>query len=310
MKMWEKWEKPFLRTSGAVLLLGMLGSGPRPAEAAQLEVNTSSPHLCAVVEGGKTANGTPVIAYSCSGGPADQWNMVNSQLQGIGTANGKSMCLNVSGTTTGSPVNLYACNGGKNQQWVFSFGRIFGVQSALCLDSSGGPASGGGTQLVVNECSDATSQNWILRAVQLQLNSSAPYMCVAVSGGDTAPGTPVLSYSCGDSPQQVWNFTGSKETNQLGQFQGIGTENGESTCLTLSGMTAGSLVNLSPCTTSSEATWTIINGTGFGLPASNLILSAVAELCLDSSGGPAVGGGRQLVANNCDGKASQNWDIR
>jgi len=70
-----------LRAFGTLLFLA-LAANLGPARAAQLEVNTSAPHLCGVVEGGNTANGTPVIAYSCSGGPEDQWNYVNGQLQG------------------------------------------------------------------------------------------------------------------------------------------------------------------------------------------------------------------------------------
>jgi len=73
------------------------------------------------------------------------------------------MCLDVKeqGTTPGSLVDLYACNGQQNQQWYLQLGAIIGVQSSLCLDSSGGPASGGGTQLVMNECNQAASQNWV-----------------------------------------------------------------------------------------------------------------------------------------------------
>ncbi|MGA3077714.1 MAG: hypothetical protein ABSG56_29040 [Bryobacteraceae bacterium] len=77
-----------LRVFGTLALLGMLAASMGPANAAQIQLNTGAPYLCAVVEGGNTAAGTPVIAYSCSGGPEDQWEFVNGQFQGIGTANG------------------------------------------------------------------------------------------------------------------------------------------------------------------------------------------------------------------------------
>jgi hypothetical protein len=51
--------------------------------------------------------------------------------------------------------------------WVVRYtdssnGVIVGYPSGLCLDSAGGPNVGGGTQLVVNKCNGATSQNWNL----------------------------------------------------------------------------------------------------------------------------------------------------
>jgi len=302
MKTWEKWRKPYLRIFGPVLLLGLLSSGPRPAEAAQLELNTGAPHLCAVVQNGQTANNTPVIAFSCSGGFGNKWNLINGQLQGIGTANGKSMCMDVKeqGTTPGTLVDLFSCNGQQNQQWeFFENGSIQSLQSSLCLDSKGGPSSGGGTQLIINTCSGGTSQNWIVRGAQFELNSSAPYNCVADNAGDTANGTPVLSYNCAQSPQQLWNYID-------GQIQGIGTNNGKSTCLTAAALTPGSLVTLSSCVASeSTQSWRFFNYA----PLTNQIVLA-DELCLDSVGGPSVGGGTQLVVNDCTEGPSQNWNIR
>jgi len=136
-----------LRVFGTLALLGMLAVSMGPASAAQLQLNAGAPYLCAVVQGGSTAWGTPVIAYSCSGGPEDQWEYVNGQIQGIGTANGVSMCLDVygAGTTPGTPVDLWPCNGEPSQQWeilnslVASGPEILGLQSNMCLDSSGDP---------------------------------------------------------------------------------------------------------------------------------------------------------------------------
>ena len=287
-------------------LLGML-AGLAPANAAQIQLNGNSPYKCIAVENGNTANGTPVILYSCSGGPEDRWNYGDGQFQGIGTANGVTMCLDVKGqgTTAGTLVDLYQCNGKQNQQWELSGnGEIYGVQSGMCLDSKGGPSVGGGTQLVINPCSStAASQVWLVRGMQFQLNGNAPYNCITVNGGDTANGTAVISYNGGDAPPQVWNYIKD-------QLQGIGTNNGNSTCLTASGLTAGSLVTLSSCVTS-EVTqeWVMYNGTIFGRPSSSEIVLS-SGLCLDSSGGPSVGGGTQLVVETCTGAGSQNWDIR
>ena len=45
----------------------------------ELELNSSAPYVCVNVQGNKTANGTPVMAYSCNGAPNELWNFVNGQ---------------------------------------------------------------------------------------------------------------------------------------------------------------------------------------------------------------------------------------
>lgn len=257
--------KNILRTFGIALLLGVLGATWVPAHAAQLQLSGNAPYICAVVENGDTANGTPVITSSCSGAPAAQWSYSNGQLQGIGTANGVSMCLDVKGNASapGTPVQLYACNGGSNQQWALVPGSAPGWISVPgnriisysdgninCLDSSGGPSAGGGTQLVINPCSAAASQNFTLRGLQFQVNGTAPYLCAAVEGNNAANGTPVIAYTCNDSPGQLWDY-------ENGQLYGIGTENGTSLCLAAGSPSSNgvSILELSTCSGSAYQQW-------------------------------------------------------
>jgi hypothetical protein len=156
-----------LQILGTLPLLGMLAASLTTANAMEIQRSGSAPYDCIAVEGGNTANGTPVIASSCSGGPEDRWNYINGQFQGLGTFNGASMCLDVKGqgTTAGTVVTLSTCT--KTYTWQYAW---YGVGCALvgsygggpqvgviswgieaCLDSSGGPAVTGGTQLVINE---------------------------------------------------------------------------------------------------------------------------------------------------------------
>jgi Ricin-type beta-trefoil lectin domain len=300
-----------------VLTIGLLLTRVGLAHAAQLQVDSNAPYLCAAVEGGDTTNGTPVLAYSCSGSFGQQWNLVNGQLQGIGTANGKTMCLDVegSGTSAGTKVDLFECNGGLNQQWAIIEADVgpnkgsteihaYGVQEfELCLDSSGGPSVGGGTQLVINPCNFASSsQKWIVRRMELELNTSAPHLCAAVQGSKTASGTPVIAYSCSGGFNDEWNFNG-------GRILGIGSANGTSTCLTAAN-TIGSLVTLNTCNGSIDQFWwvspllTSSSSAYFGA-----IFKAHGGLCLNSSGGPSVGGGTQLIVDVCSNAASQNWNL-
>jgi hypothetical protein len=296
-----------LRILGTLSFLGLLAASLAPANAMEIQLNGKDHYLCVAVERGKTANGTPVLAASCSGGPESRWNYVDGQLQGIGTANGASMCLDVvgQGVTAGTPVDLWPCGTQQNQQWEIQSGLIVGVQSGMCLDSSGGPKVGSATQLVINPCIGAASQIWITRSMQLQLSGSFPYLCANVQANKTADGTPVLAYSCNGAPNELWNYKSDH------QFYGLGTDNGHSKCLTASGITAGSLVSLSSCTDSQEQTWIMFNGTLSGFPASNqVVLEVPGGLCLDSSGGPIVGSSTQLIVNTCTGAASQNWIVR
>jgi len=119
-----------LRALGTLQLLAMLAASFSPARAAELQVAGNAPYVCASVQGGNTANGTPVLLYSCGDGPPQQWNYNNGQLTGIGTANGVSTCLEVNGTAAGSPVVLSACNGAVSQQWRFQVNNVVSMGCA------------------------------------------------------------------------------------------------------------------------------------------------------------------------------------
>jgi hypothetical protein len=283
------------RAFGILPLLAIWGASSSPAHAAQLQVNSSAPYACASVQGGTTANGTPVILYSCGDGPPQQWSYNDGQLQGIGTANGLTMCLEANGTAPGSPVQLFSCNTGQNQQWYFQDNNVVEVQSNLCLDSSPGL----GNQLVVNACSPAASQNWNVRGMEIQLNSSAPYTCFSVNGSLTANGTRVDAYSCDEGPAQQWYFS-------AGQIIGLGTNGTNTKCLMAAGKTSGSAVEISACSGGAAQQWLIVPGARIGLPASGLVQLGDSDLCVDS----AAGTGQTLVVNKCTGGASQNWIVR
>jgi hypothetical protein len=313
MKTFEKLQrmKHVLQILPTLQLFGLLAAGVGSASAAQVQVNGNAPYLCAAVQGSNIANGTAVIAYACSGGPNDQWQYIGGQLQGIGTSSAGSKCLDVKGqgTTPGTLVDLYDCVGQMNQQWVIVDGTdyglpssslIMGVQSNLCLDSAGGPAVGGGTQLIVNTCTGSESQNWIMREMQFQLVPSDPYLCASV--GSSANGSAVISYSCDGAPSQLWNYFN-------GEIYGLGSQGTKDKCLTSAAATAGSLVELEACKGKATQQWFILDYFLEDGGITNAI-GISGGLCLDSSGGPPSGGGTQLVINPCSGAASQNWNVR
>ena len=119
-----------LRILGTLPLLGMLAASLAPANAMEIQRSGKAPFDCIAVDGGNTANGTPVLAAPCTGGPEDRWNYIDGQFQGLGTFNGASMCLDVKGqgTTAGTEVDLWPCGTQQNQQWQIYGGTIVGVQ--------------------------------------------------------------------------------------------------------------------------------------------------------------------------------------
>ncbi len=303
-----------LRILGTLPLLGLLAASLGLANAAQIQLNSGAPFLCVTVEGGNTAPGTPAIAYSCSGGPEDQWQFINGQFQGIGTANGVSTCLDVQGgvVAAGALVVLNTCNGAASQQWAVTYGggRLFTEISPVlgsCLDSSGGPSVGGGTQLVINPCSSPKSQNWIVRSAQFQVSSGPPYLCATVQRNKTASGTPVIASACNGGPGQLWDFE-----NAL--VHGVGTQNGEHTCLTTNSSSPVATVTLSTCNGYNWDAWVAVGCAYGSLCGGGPQVGIIAFYdggCLDSSGGPSVTGGTQLVINyNCKmGVPPEAWKV-
>jgi len=142
-------------------------------------------------------------------------------------------------------------------------------------------------------------------AAQLQVNGGTPYLCAAVQGSNIANKTPVIAYPCSGGPNDHWQYIG-------GQLQGIGTSSAGAKCLDVEGQgtTPGTLVDLYACVGQLNQQWEIVDGTTMGLPTSTLVMGVQSLLCLDSAGGPSVGGGTQLVMNTCTGSGSQNWILR
>jgi hypothetical protein len=288
---------PFL----VVLTLGMVAANHSLANAAQLEVNGSAPHLCASTSGGLAAAGTPVIAFSCSGAFWQQWQYSNGQIYSIGTTGSGPMCLDLEGGPgQRTPAVINPCNGNPNQFWYFDGSLIFNAGSRLCLDSSGGQSVGGGTQLVIQDCYGGTSQDWSLRPAQLEVNGSAPHLCASTSGGSAAAGTPVIAYSCSGAFWQQWEYSN-------GQIYSIGTTGSGSMCLDLEGggTTAGSPAVLWTCDGQVTQQWLLnLNGA---------IINQKSGLCLDSSASSdstSPSDGTQLVTNKCNGGTSQSWNVR
>jgi hypothetical protein len=147
---------------GAIALFGAL-----PVHAAVLSVGpasgTEAPPfggtICADVNGGSITSGTKVQAWECSAAPNQQYEFNGVTIYALGA----QRCLDVygAGTAAGTKVDSATCNGTAAQKWYYYDGEIINLNGdEYCLDATTGA---NGTQLVINPCSGAGSQNWQIK---------------------------------------------------------------------------------------------------------------------------------------------------
>jgi hypothetical protein len=152
-------------TLGGFLLVTILGSSS--AHAVQF-INTTRHEFsflkCLNVQGGSTANGTPIQGAVCDATFAQQFNWEGPTISGIGTAAGVNKCVDVrgGGTADGTVVQLFDCNLTGAQKWQFGNGQIINPQSGKCLDIFD---SSDVTQARIRTCNgiDPVGQIWVIR---------------------------------------------------------------------------------------------------------------------------------------------------
>ncbi|WP_225845162.1 ricin-type beta-trefoil lectin domain protein [Streptomyces sp. HPF1205] len=89
---------------------------------------------CADVSHSGTADGTPVILYTCTGNPNQRWTLLPDH-----TVRALGKCLTASGTARGGHAVLSACSGSRAQTWTAARdGTLVSSASGLCLDVYGG----------------------------------------------------------------------------------------------------------------------------------------------------------------------------
>jgi hypothetical protein len=112
--------------------------------------------MCANIQGGSTANGTPIIAYPCTGATNDTWFRPTGTGEQIASQSGK--CLNVQGGTAPNPLISYTCGNFPNEHFQFgdatSTGAEWRAAGNMCVEmaSSGHP--------VIQPCNGSAAQRW------------------------------------------------------------------------------------------------------------------------------------------------------
>jgi hypothetical protein len=259
---------------------------------------------CLDVRAFNTSGGTPIDAYPCNGGFNEQWNFDDQgHLEGIGTANGATECLEANGS---NQAILSSCS----QTWGLTFASgpsgtsnwIFlepGGASLSCLDSNG--KYGSTAQVVVHGCVAGTSsQSWVLQDIVITQPNPNPKVqvpvetiCVDVANGAINNGAPVNAYPCNLAGNERWTYVD-------GELHGVSSQ-GKTTCLGWDNATHKVELETETSCGTNNTLWQISGGT---ITTSTEIGAA----CLDSKNGP----GAQLIVNTCFSPppSSQLWSLR
>ena len=144
-----------LLVSSGVMLLGIVTLSS-PASAAQI---ISSGGSCADIQGGGTADGTPMIIFHCHGSPNQNWVLTNGTITGAA-----GTCLDIMGSAPndGAQIIVVQCNGRASQKWQVTQGQIVGL-GGKCLDIQGGGGDDR-TPLVLKTCNGGSAtQQWSIQ---------------------------------------------------------------------------------------------------------------------------------------------------
>ena len=165
------------------------------------------------VKGGNTGNNTLVQLYTSNGTQAQQWSRTSAQ-GGALYAVGAGKCLDLwslNSWANGMPVAIESCASPltATQTWIYHpIAQTFTITSPSgpkCLD-----AAGGGTAVVINDCTGAASQRWSRNFGNSTITNINSGLVLDVTGGGTADGTPVQLSSPGtpvpNSEKWVWSL--------------------------------------------------------------------------------------------------------
>ncbi|MET9735873.1 ricin-type beta-trefoil lectin domain protein [Streptomyces sp. NPDC006458] len=107
---------------------------------------------CIDVQGGQTADGTPIQLYTCNSSSGQQWERTGDVLKSLGKC----------ATASGTQVQLSTCTSGSEaQKFVLrtSDKSLYNPSTGLCLNVPGAN-SADGTDLQLAACAGATAQQW------------------------------------------------------------------------------------------------------------------------------------------------------
>ena len=135
-------------------------STPPPPPSTHVSLIKGYGGMCLDDKGNSSANGTPVILWSChSGDSAQGWKYSSGELK----HNGK--CANDQGNGgNGSKIILWSCNGASNEKWFHSGSDGEFILSStnhglICLNDPGYSKTNG-TRVIVYTCKNTSNEHW------------------------------------------------------------------------------------------------------------------------------------------------------
>ncbi|HEV2636693.1 MAG TPA: ricin-type beta-trefoil lectin domain protein [Actinocrinis sp.] len=254
-----------------------------PTARPSAEVASGIAGKCLDLNGGNSADGTPVQLWDCNHTAAQTWTpYTDSTLRVMG----KCLDAAAGGTADGTKTQIYDCNGSGAQLWQPYDGGYLNLASGRCLDDPGGSTTNG-TQLELWDCNGAANQKWA-PPTPTPVTSGIAGKCLDDTGGGTADGTTIELWSCNGGGNQQWLHTGG--TLQYG-----------GKCLDIvGGSTAnGALLDLWDCNNGGNQQWTAVGDT---------LVNPASGKCLDDPAASTTDGTR-LEIWDCNGGANQVWTL-
>ena len=125
------------RVPTAVSLALIVALGSVVSAAGARAATTGAPLIslgkCADDSNWSTADGNPIVLWTCNGGANQSWSF-----PGDGTARVLGKCLTVAGGTAdspnGTPIELRTCSGSGSQAWNSVNGNLVNTLTGKCLD--------------------------------------------------------------------------------------------------------------------------------------------------------------------------------
>ncbi|XVV16052.1 DUF5010 domain-containing protein [Actinoplanes sp. CA-131856] len=198
-----------LRAYGKCLTAAGTGNGDRvqlaacTSSAAQKWTAQADGHLvngaagmCLLNGDGNTADGNPLIVWTCGGDPGTVWALPAATPPAGQITGYKGKCAEAA-----TPVQLNTCGTGAAQQWTVAADSTLRALGK-CMSANG---TADGTKAQPATCSTTAAQKWTAKADGTLVNGLSG-KCLDATGPSSANGTPLQVWTCAASENQKWRL--------------------------------------------------------------------------------------------------------
>ncbi|HWG13826.1 MAG TPA: ricin-type beta-trefoil lectin domain protein [Streptosporangiaceae bacterium] len=274
-----------LGVSGSATFSWTVGSaaGQGPAGPVRLQNGAK----CLDDPAGRTADGTRLEVWACTGGSNQSWTVAPD-----GTLRMSGKCLAASGSGNGTAVVLKTCDGTGSQRWQLGTnGQLLNPAAGRCLDDPG-YRTANGTLLDIWACAGGSNQHWAPAAAAVV--SGVAGKCADDPGYRTANGTRLDLWTCAGGTNQRWSV------------QPDGTIRLAGKCLDVvgRGTASGTQIDLYTCVGASNQKWKLVPEG----PVGSEVVNPASGKCLADAGDSAVNG-TKLTIQACTVRPGFVWHV-